>query len=207
MESSRPGAEFFASAYQAGAPWDIGEAQPDLIALIDENPPISPVLDVGCGTGDLTWSLAKRGLSVLGIDLAEAAIGQARAKAGQHSPDTQRLVEFRVADGLHLVQIPEHIHTIVDSGFFHIFGPAERQQFVKQLETKIPVGGRYYLLGFAISPPIPNAPREVSEEELRQFFNADKGWKIVVLRRVQFVITRGKIPAIAACVERTAEPN
>src|SRR5678816_4822695 len=159
METPRPDADFFDSAYQTRAPWDIGVPQPDLIVLFEEHPPQSPVLDVGCGTGDLALSLAKQGLSVLGIDLAEAAIQQAKAKA-----DTQPLLEFRVADGLQLDQIPEQVNTVVDSGFFHIFGPPEREQFVNQLEVKLPVGGRYYMLGFAISPPMPNAPKEVREE-------------------------------------------
>ena len=45
--------DFFGSAYGETPPWDIGEAQPDLIALFNEYPAASPVLDLGCGTGDL----------------------------------------------------------------------------------------------------------------------------------------------------------
>src|SRR5262245_1213642 len=97
--------DFFDSAYGETPPWDIGEAQPDLIALFNEYPPAGPVLDLGCGTGDLALALARRGLTVLGIDLAEAAIHQARAKAAAVA-DVGRLTEFRVGDALHPAQFP-----------------------------------------------------------------------------------------------------
>jgi 2-polyprenyl-3-methyl-5-hydroxy-6-metoxy-1,4-benzoquinol methylase len=97
MSNSDPGqsGEFFDAAYRERLPWDVGEPQPALVVLLDEYPPTGPVLDVGCGTGDLALFLTERGLSVLGVDLAEAAIAQARAKAAERSPGAGQLVEFR----------------------------------------------------------------------------------------------------------------
>src|SRR5262249_28371673 len=97
--------DFFDSAYGEPRPGDIGEAQPDLIALFNEYPPAGPVLDLGCGTGDLAFALARRGLTVLGIDLAEAAIHQARAKAAAVA-EVGRLTEVRVGDALHPAPLP-----------------------------------------------------------------------------------------------------
>ena len=52
-----------------------------LLALLDEWLPAGPVLEVGCGPGELALALAERGLQVPGVDLAGAAIEHARAKA------------------------------------------------------------------------------------------------------------------------------
>jgi ubiquinone/menaquinone biosynthesis C-methylase UbiE len=206
MTTSYPGPtpEFFDAAYRQRAPWDVGKAQPELMAVLDEHPPTGPVLDVGCGTGDLVLALAERGLSVVGVDLAVAAIEQAKEKAAKRPADVGGLVEFRVADALALTQLPGPFNAVTDSGFFHVFGSSERQQFVRQLAEKLPAGGRYYLLGFAITFPMPNAPREVREEELRTLFSAEQRWRILMLRPAQFVTVGGNVPAIAACMERTA---
>ena len=42
-------------------------------------------LDVGCGTGFLTFELASRGHRVTGVDFAAAMIAEARRKAAEHS--------------------------------------------------------------------------------------------------------------------------
>ena len=39
------------------------------------------VLDLACGTGDLSIALAKKGLSVVGADISEGMLGQCLAKS------------------------------------------------------------------------------------------------------------------------------
>ena len=49
-------------------PWNIGDAQPEIVTLIEAGKLVSPVLDVGCGVGDNSLELAARGYDVVGID-------------------------------------------------------------------------------------------------------------------------------------------
>jgi trans-aconitate 2-methyltransferase len=56
-------------------------AQPfhDLVALVDRSRPVRRIVDLGCGTGELTASLATTftGADVVGIDRSEAMLAQA----------------------------------------------------------------------------------------------------------------------------------
>jgi SAM-dependent methyltransferase len=194
--------DFFDSIYRETPPWDVGKAQPALSALLDEHPPTGPALDVGCGSGDLAFELARRGVQVLGIDIVEAAIVQACDKAEALPDDIARRVEFQVADALRPSLLGQRFHTVVDSGFFHLFESGQRDELVTELAQTLLPGGRYYLLAFAVEFPIPNTPRQVSEDEVRARFTPDTGWRIRALRSAQFESRIAPVAAVAACIER-----
>ena len=192
---------FFDAVYRETPPWDVGGAQPALWALLDEYPPIDPILDVGCGSGDLAIALAHQGLRVLGIDFVDAAITQARQKADRLPPEVARLLEFQVADALQPALLQRKFGSVVDSGFFHLFEPDERDRFLDELGPTLLPGGRYYLLAFAVEFP-PPSPRPVTEDELRARFTPAKGWRIQALRSAEFLSRIAPVPALCACVER-----
>lgn len=194
------------SNYQRNAPWSIGKPQPALVKLFDKYPLFESVLDVGCGAGDLAISIVQRGYSTLGIDLSEEAIEICKSKIGSLQPEIQRLIDFRVGNGLKPSQFNKQFGSIVDSDFYHLFDETERDQFVDELFKSLNTGGRYYLLGFAINPPFPNAPKQVTQMEIEKRFTRAKGWNILELQSVEFLTVlappREKIPAISACIEK-----
>ncbi len=51
---------------------------PSLLSLSGDLPPRSRILDIGCGNGSVAAEFARRGHSVVGVDLAEAGIRIAR---------------------------------------------------------------------------------------------------------------------------------
>jgi ubiquinone/menaquinone biosynthesis C-methylase UbiE len=195
--------EFFTSVYHDIPPWDVGAPQPALSALFDEYPPLSPALDVGCGSGDLAISLAKRGLHVTGIDFVEAAIVQAREKVRALPPEVANLLDFQVADALQPSLLKRQFGAVVDSGFLHVLDQAQSDRFIDELASVVAPGGRYYLLAFAVDFGIPNVPRRVSEEELRVRFTSERGWHILDIRSAEFLSrVAPPVPATRACIER-----
>jgi SAM-dependent methyltransferase len=195
--------QFFDNVYDNAAPWDVGGAQPSLSVLFDAVPLRGPVLDVGCGTGDLAISIAQTGLAVLGVDFAEEAIRQAREKAAALPLDLSSHLEFSVADAHHPEALGLRFGSIVDSGFFHLFDPAEATLLAERLATALLPGGRYYLLAFGTTFPIPHAPRGITEDELRERFSEANGWRVLELRAGSFLNRAGPpVPAVTGCFER-----
>jgi SAM-dependent methyltransferase len=193
---------FFDAVYQQTPPWDIGGPQPALEALLDELPPSGPVLDVGCGSGDHAIALARRGLTVVGVDIVQEAITQARAKAAALPPALAARLEFHVSDALRPAQLGRQFGTVVDAGFLHLFEPEVADRFVAELAASLSPGGRYYLLAFAVQFDIPNVPRAVSQAELRARFTPERGWRMLALREALFQNRVAATPATCACIER-----
>lgn len=200
---------FFTEVYQGTAPWDVGEAQPALTAVLRRYPPTGPVLDVGCGTGDLAIAIAKGGLSVLGIDFVDAAIAEAHARVAALPSTLQHRLAFRVADALRPSALPTSpwgppFGAVVDSGFLHLFDEAERDGFVADLAEALRPGGRYYLLAFTVTFPGPNLPRAVEEGEVWRRFSPTGGWRVLHCAPATFASRVAAVPAVAACIERAA---
>ena len=197
---------FFEAVYLEPAPWDIGGPQPAMADLLAEYPPEGPVLDVGCGSGDLAIHVAESGLPVLGIDFVEEAIAQARAKRDTLPPQVSALLSFRVADALRPSLLGRSFGAVVDSGFYHLFDPDPCGRFVDDLARVLPPGGRCYLHEFAVEFPVPDVPRQVTEAELRARFTPERGWRVLTIRPGEFLSRVAPVPATLACMERV-EPG
>ena len=193
---------FFDTIYEGEAPWDIGAPQPGLARLLEELPPEGRVLDLGCGTGDLAIWLAQRGHPVLGVDFAEAAVVEARARAAR-AGSLRAPLEFEVGDATRPAQLGRGFGAVVDSGFYHLFDEAGREALAAELALALAPGGRYYLQAFALEFEMENTPMQVSEAELRTRFGPGRGWQVLAVREAEFLSrVAPPVPAIAACLGR-----
>ncbi len=194
---------FFNSVYQHIPPWEIGAPQPAMASLLEAYPPRAPILDLGCGSGDLAIYLAQRGHEVVGIDFVESAIRNAQAKADTLPMETTRLLTFQVADALRPSLLERKFGAVVDSGFYHLFNPDECAQLVDEVASILLPGGRYYLHEFAIDFGAPNLPRQILADELAASFTSEKGWLIKEIRAVEFLSrVAPPVPATCACIAR-----
>jgi ubiquinone/menaquinone biosynthesis C-methylase UbiE len=170
------GVPWDASYHDGPAPWDIGQPQPAIVRLAAEGRFAGAVLDAGCGTGENAVHVASLGLSVLGVDVAETALGIARQKAQELGIP----VEFEVADAFHLERLGRSFDTVIDSGMFHTCDGDERAQYVASLASVTKEGGTLYVLCFSDEGP-DTGPHPVSQGDLRRSFNPGTGWEIAAI--------------------------
>jgi len=169
-----PTEEFF-DRYAAGIPnWQIDRPQPEVIRLIEAGRWESPILDVGCGTGDNALELARQGYRVLGIDPVPEALRRAREKAARAS--LERPPEFMEGDALRLPDSGIEVETVLDSAVFHIFSDVDQRTYVRGLETVLSPGGRLHLLSFSELEMREPGPRRLTLEQIRSPFG--RGWEM-----------------------------
>ncbi|GAA4615258.1 class I SAM-dependent methyltransferase [Saccharopolyspora hordei] len=168
----------FDEAYQAGtAPWVIGEPQPAVVELERAGGISGRVLDPGCGTGEHTILLAELGYDVLGVDFSVPAVERAQANAAGRGVTAR----FEVADALALEGGP--YDTVVDSALFHVFGPEDRERYVRSLHGVCRPGATVHVL--ALSDVEPGLGPRIAESVVREAFDVP-GWRLEEVRQDRY---------------------
>jgi SAM-dependent methyltransferase len=149
-------------------PWSIGEPQPELAALIEQDKFHGDVLDVGCGEAAISLALAERGQTAVGLDLSPTAIDLARREAERRGLNN---VSFEVADISDFAGWPTgsagRFGTIVDSTLFHSIPVEAREGYQQSIARAAAPGASYFALVFD-KAAVPEGPiNGVTEDELR----------------------------------------
>jgi ubiquinone/menaquinone biosynthesis C-methylase UbiE len=166
-----------ASYHDGPPPWDIGQPQPAIVRLASKGGFSGAVLDAGCGTGENALHIAALGLSVLGVDVAETALGIARAKAADRGINA----EFVAADAFQLECLGRKFDTVLDSGLFHTFDSDERPAYVASLASVTKIDGTLHVLCFSDGGP-ETGPHPISQQELKAAFNSSNRWSVVAIQ-------------------------
>ncbi len=174
------GTKGFEEMYRGMPPWEIDGPQSEIVHLAEANEIKSPVLDVGCGTGENALYLAKLGFEVTGIDIVPAAVEKALGKAKERS----LAATFLVWDALNLQGFQGSFNTVIDSGFFHVLPDKKRPVFVESLTSVLNPEGKYLMMCFSEHEPGTWGPRRVTQAEIRETFK--QGWMINYIREREF---------------------
>ena len=173
----------FASMYAEGIPpWQIDRPQAEVSRLIGQGAFESPVLDIGCGTGDNTIELARHGYRVVGVDAVEEALRRARDKVSK-----EKLIqppEFVLGDALRLEDSGLEAETILDCALFHTFSDEEQAVYVGGLSGVFVPGGKLHLLCFSELETRSPGPRRLSLEQITGAFGS--GWEVVESVRCRY---------------------
>jgi SAM-dependent methyltransferase len=166
--------------FEGPPPWNIGEPQPELAALIAAGKVRSDVLDAGCGFAELSLALAAQGYTVVGIDLTPTAIAAATKAAAERGLTT---ASFEQADITSFTGYDGRFATVVDSTLFHSLPVEGRDGYLSSVHRAAAPGANYYVLVFAkgaFPAEMEPKPNEVDEDELRDAVS--KYWEIDEIR-------------------------
>ncbi|OBJ56771.1 class I SAM-dependent methyltransferase [Mycobacterium sp. 1423905.2] len=167
-------------AFEGPPPWNIGEPQPELAALIAAGKVRSDVLDAGCGFAELSLALAGAGYTVVGIDITPTAVAAATKAAQARGLTT---ASFEQADITSFTGYDGRFSTVMDSTLFHSIPVEGRDGYLRSVYRAAAPGANYYVLVFAkgaFPAELETKPNEVDEEELRAAVS--KYWEIDDIR-------------------------
>jgi SAM-dependent methyltransferase len=173
---------FYTVAYWLGmTPWEHAAAHPPaarhILALFEREeqghePPYGRALDLGCGRGHWTVTLAQRGWQVTGVELVPKAVHAARARASAAGVEVQ-IVQGDVT-ALRDAGVGSGFRLVFDFGTVH--GLTRHQRLAVGREVSEVAADEATVLMLAWAPghrgPL---PRGASREELEEAF---AGWTV-----------------------------
>lgn len=166
--------------FQGSLPWNIGEPQPELAALIASGAVRSDVLDAGCGHAELSLSLAADGYHVVGLDISPTAIAAANRAAQARN---LRNAAFAQADITTLTGYDGRFNTVIDSTLFHSIPVEHRPGYLRAVHRAAAPGATFIVLVFAAGAfpaELETKPNQVTEAELRHAVSAH--WTVDEIR-------------------------
>ncbi|SDL36939.1 class I SAM-dependent methyltransferase [Nonomuraea jiangxiensis] len=162
--------------YRAGKPpWDTGVTPPELVALVEGHAALPPgrALELGCGTGTNAVYLARHGWDVVGVDLIDRAIEQARAKAAAEGTPV-RLLHGDVTR-LDELDAPGPYDLFFDLSCYCGIPPHRRDAYAAGLTHRAAPGARLLMFGYGPGA-FDDLISGVTADELRARFT---GWELV----------------------------
>ncbi len=103
----------------------------------------TPILEIGCGTGRISWPLAEAGQALVGVDLSEAMLAQARGKAGRYPQEVSQRIRFIAGDLRTLELGTTHELVLAPHRIFNaMLTRADQQAFLATLRRHLQPGGR-----------------------------------------------------------------
>ena len=173
---------FYRLAYRLGfTPWEHAVTHPPAVRHIMRlfereerggKPPYGRALDLGCGAGHWTVTLAQRGWQVTGVELVPRAARAARLRAGKAGVDAE-IVEGDVT-ALRDAGVGDGFRLIWDFGTVHGLSASQRDSVAREIDAIATDDATVLLLAWAPGRRGP-LPRGMSRHEIERSFG---GWRV-----------------------------
>lgn len=155
--------------YRSGTPpWDWGITPPELVDLVEGTDALPPgrALELGCGTGTNAVYLAQHGWDVVGVDLIDRAICQARDKADAAGMPIQLLCGD--ATRLDDLDVAGSFDLFFDLSCYCGIPAHRRDAYANGLTRRAAPGARLLMFGYgpASTPRGPRAWPEAFDDDI-----------------------------------------
>lgn len=151
--------------------WDLGQAAPAFVSLLNSQPTLSPgrTAVLGCGRGYDALLFAENGFEVLGFDFAPSAIAEATSLA-QAAGSSAKFLQRDIFDLA--TEFPQDFDYVVEHTCFCAIPPERRPEYVQLVRFLLRPKGELIALFFTHNrpggPPFGSTPTEIV-----QYFEAD----------------------------------
>jgi len=156
-------------AYREGrTPWDKGYAAPPLQAFLSRQNITGDVLGPGCGLGHDVRLLARKGASVMGMDLSPEALRHARS-----FPSSGNL-RYEKGDFLELdAELKGTFDWVVEHTLFCALEPSQRKQYAESVRLALKNNGCFFAIFYRVIPGFDGEgpPFPVEENEIMDLFS------------------------------------
>lgn len=186
--------EFYQDVQIEAVPWFYPELDDDLKTALDKLEIRSgSALDLGTGPGTQAFQLARRGFRVTATDISEAAISQARKKAGE-----QGLEITWEQDDILSTRLDQQFDLIFDRGCFHVIAPERRPDYVSTVSRLLRAGGYLFLKCFSRLQPGEQGPYRFTSEQIAEIFGSRL--RVLSIQETVYQGTLDPLPRALFCV-------
>jgi cyclopropane fatty-acyl-phospholipid synthase-like methyltransferase len=171
MDADSPNLQWQRRYEESDTPWDKGAPAPALGTFLRKEPIAGRVLVPGCGRGHEVRLLgAQPGVSVVGLDLSDTAIAQAKALGSTAGISSE--ISFVAGDFFDLPsEWKGSFDWIVEHTCFCAIEPRQRPHYLSAATVALRGGGKFFAI-FYLTPDVDAGPPfAVSREELSALFD------------------------------------
>ena len=180
--------------------WRISAIPQELKDAVENEwfPAKASILDIGCGSGEVSSWLAEQGFTVLGVDIAEGAIQRARLR----NADKQDKLSFNTLDICRQSTAPKQFEVLVGRGCLHTINPEFMPDYVKNIAASASQGARFLLFHKVEGKKKDSSPnlirtsleelQEVTIEKIKRNFQPT--FEILEIKPIVLTCSSGKNP-------------
>ena len=164
------------------ASWDqhgsagLGRVTEAVLEAADVSPG-TQVVDLGCGTGQISLPLAHRGAQVLAVDVSSAMVRQLQSEAGQRGALSLEGLAMPIEE---LVLPPDSVDLVVSSYALHHLRDADKARLVSAVHGWLRPGGRLLIADMMFGRGASRRDRDIIRTKIAALARKGPGgwWRI-----------------------------